>query len=75
MAYIPLEIDREKKTVMGVSFEGVEDFEAVLNGIGTNMFEGFEPSVKKIEIMRDYIMKKITLKELIALCKEKAYAQ
>jgi hypothetical protein len=39
------------------------------------MFEGFEPSVKKIEIMRDYIMKKITLKELISLCKEKAYAQ
>jgi hypothetical protein len=74
MAYIPLEIDREKKTIMGVGFEGVDDFEAVLNGIGTNMFEGFEPSVKKIKIMRDYVMKKITLSQLIVLCKEKAYA-
>jgi hypothetical protein len=74
MAYIPLEIDHKEKTILGISFEGVDDFEAVLNGIGTNMFEGFEPSAKKIEIMRDYMMKKITLSQLIALCKEKAYA-
>jgi predicted outer membrane repeat protein len=75
VAYKPLEVDRETKTIMGVSFEGVDDFEAVLNSIGTNMFEGFEPSAKKIEIMRDYVMKKITLPQLIKLCKEKAYAQ
>jgi hypothetical protein len=74
MAYIPLEIDRKKKIIMGISFEEVDDFEAVLNGIGTNMFEGFEPSAKKIEIMRDYLLKKITLSQLITLCKEKAYA-
>jgi hypothetical protein len=30
MAYIPLKIDRERKTIMRVSFEGVDDFGSVL---------------------------------------------
>jgi putative transcriptional regulator len=38
------------------------------------MFEGFEPTPKGIEIIRDYISDKITFGQLIKLTKEKAYA-
>jgi hypothetical protein len=37
------------------------------------MFEGFEPTPKGIEIIRDYILNKITLVELVDFTKKKAY--
>jgi len=37
------------------------------------MFEGFKPTPKGIEIIRDYVTGKITLTELVALAKQKAY--
>jgi putative transcriptional regulator len=37
------------------------------------MFEGFSPTPKGIEIIRDYVIGKITLNELVAFAKEKAY--
>jgi putative transcriptional regulator len=37
------------------------------------MFEGFEPTPKGIEIIRDYVIGKISLKELVTFAKEKAY--
>ena len=75
MPYTPIEIDRKNLTIMGVSFSSVSNFEATVNALGTVMFEGFEPSPKSIEIIRDYLTGTITIEQLSILTKEKAYAQ
>jgi hypothetical protein len=38
------------------------------------MFEGFTPTPRSIEIIRDYLSDKISLGQLVQLIKEKAYA-
>jgi hypothetical protein len=74
MPYKPIEIDRNNLTIMGVNFNSVNNFEAAVNALGTVMFEGFEPTPKSIEIIRDYLSDKITLGQLVQLTREKAYA-
>jgi hypothetical protein len=74
MPYVPIEIDRINLTIMGVNFSTVNNFDAAVNALGTVMFEGFTPSPKSIEIIRDYLSDKITLGELAQLTREKAYA-
>jgi hypothetical protein len=74
MPYKPIEINRKNLTVMGVNFYSVGNFEAAVNALGTVMFEGFDPTPKSIEIIRDYLSDKITLGQLVKLTKEKAYA-
>jgi hypothetical protein len=37
------------------------------------MFEGFTPTPKGIQIIRDYVTGVITLPELVAFAKQKAY--
>jgi len=74
MSYKPIEIDRKNLTIMGVNFSSVDNFEATLNALGTVMFEGFDPTPKSIEIIRDYLSDKITLVQLVQLSKDKAYA-
>ena len=74
MPYKPIEIDRQNLTIMGVNFSSVNNFDAVVNALGTVMFEGFDPTPKSIEIIRDYLSEKITLGQLVQLTKEKAYA-
>jgi hypothetical protein len=59
---------------MGVNFNSVNNFEAAVNALGTVMFEGFDPTPRSIEIIRDYLSEKITLGQLVELTKEKAYA-
>ena len=68
-----IEIDRKKLTIMGVQFSNLEVLETTANAIGSNMFEGFEPTQKGVEIIRDYIIGKISLPELVKLAKEKSY--
>lgn len=68
-----IEIDRDKLTIMGVQFSNLKTLESTANAIGSNMFEGFVPTPKSVEIIRDYIVGKITLSELIKLAKEKSY--
>jgi putative transcriptional regulator len=58
---------------MGVQFSNLKILESTANAIGSNMFEGFEPTSKGVEIIRDYIIGKITLSELIKFAKEKSY--
>jgi Antitoxin VbhA len=58
---------------MGVKFSDLKTLENTANAIGSNMFEGFKPTPKGIEIIRDYVIGKITLTELIKFAKEKAY--
>jgi putative transcriptional regulator len=74
MPYKPVEIDRENLTIMGVNFSSVSNFDAAVNALGTVMFEGFDPTPKSMEIIRDYLSDKITLGQLIKMTKEKAYA-
>ena len=74
MPYKPIEIDRKNLTIMGVNFSTVNNFDAAVNALGTVMFEGFDPTPKSIEIIRDYLSEKITLGQLVQLTKEKAYA-
>jgi putative transcriptional regulator len=74
MPYNPIEIDRKNLTIMGVNFSSVNNFEAAVNALGTVMFEGFDPTPKGIEIIRDYLSDKITLGQLVQLTKDKAYA-
>ena len=71
--YTPLDINRENLTIMGIEFPDLKSLESTANAIGSNMFEGFEPTSKGIEIIRDYSTGKISLTELVTFAKEKAY--
>ena len=68
-----IEIDRRNLTIMGVKFSDLKTFEGTANALGSNMFEGFKPTQKGIEIIRDYVTGKITLTELVAFAKEKVH--
>ncbi|GHV86007.1 hypothetical protein AGMMS50230_16150 [Spirochaetia bacterium] len=72
--YKPIEVDREKLTIMGVQFLDKETLESTASSIGSNMFEGFEPTKKTVEIIRDYVTDKITLAQVIDWVKTKKYA-
>jgi len=74
MAYKPIEIDRQNLTIMGIKFSDLDTLNSAANAIGSNMFEGFEPTARSIEIIRDYLSKEITLDQLIQLSRDKAYA-
>lgn len=69
----PIDIDRNNLTIMGVKFSDLKTLESTANAIGSNMFEGYQPTPKGIAIIRDYMIGKITLPELIKFAKEKAY--
>jgi putative transcriptional regulator len=73
MAFNPILINREKLTFYGVTFSDMEILNKTANAIGSNMFEGFEPTQKGVEIIRDYVMDKITLADLIRMVKEESY--
>ena len=68
-----IEIDRNNLTIMGVRFPNLKTLESTANAIGSNMFEGFKPTPKGVEIIRDYVIGKITLSELIKFAKDKSY--
>jgi putative transcriptional regulator len=74
MAYKPITINRQDLTIMGVHFPDLDALNSAANAIGSNMFEGFEPTVKSVTIIRDYLLDKITLAELIQIAKDKEYA-
>ena len=66
-------IDRVNLTIMGVKFSDIKTFESTANAIGSNMFEGFKPTPKGVEIIRDYVTGKISLAELVVFAKQKAF--
>jgi putative transcriptional regulator len=68
-----IEIDRNNLTIMGVKFSNLKTLESTANAIGSNMFEGFKPTPKGVEIIRDYVIGKITLAEFIKFAKDKSY--
>lgn len=66
-------IDRNNLTIMGVKFADLKTLENTANALGSNMFEGFIPTPRGIEVIRDYVTYKITLAELVAFAKRKSY--
>ncbi|GHU38730.1 hypothetical protein FACS1894190_00970 [Spirochaetia bacterium] len=74
MAYRPVTVDRTRLTIMGVVFPDIETLDSTADALGSNMFEGFEPTEKSVSIIRDYVCNKITFQQLAQLTKEKAYA-
>ena len=48
-----LDIDKEKMTIMGVSFENRSVFKSVWYALSTNMIEGWRPTVIDVETPRD----------------------
>ena len=74
MTYKPIDINRENLTILGVRFPDLETLNSTADAIGSNMFEGFEPTEKSVEIIRDYVLERITLPQLAQMAKEKAYA-
>ena len=72
--YKPIKIDREKLTIMGVSFPDLTTLNRTANAIGSNMYEGFEPSASHITLIRDYIMNKITFLQFVEAAKMMIHA-
>jgi putative transcriptional regulator len=52
--YKSIDIDRENLTIMGVKFSNLKALESTANAIGTNMFEGFEPTQELIQLYVDW---------------------
>ena len=73
MSYIPLIIDRQSLTIMGVLFPDIETLEIAAEAIGSNMFEEYQPTRRGIEIIRDYCLGRISFVQLINVAKDKSY--
>lgn len=68
-----IEIDRQNLTLMGVKFSDLKSLENAANALGSSMYEGYVPTAKGVEIIRDYIAGEISLSELVAIAKQKSY--
>ena len=73
MSYIPLIIDRQSLTIMDVLFPDIETLEIAAEAIGSNMFEGYQPTRRGVEIIRDYCLGRISFVQLINVAKDKSY--
>jgi len=73
MAFIPIPVNIENLTFCGVKFPDLDTLNKTANAIGSNMFEGFEPTPRGVAIIRDFVMDKITISDLIRMVKDKAY--
>lgn len=71
--YKSIEIDRKKLTIMGVKFNDLQTLESAANAIGSNMFEGFEPTQKGIMLIRDYLNGDISFSEFVNSAKKKRF--
>ncbi len=49
-----IDIDRKNLTIMGVKFPDLKALESTANAMGTNMFEGFEPTKELIQLYVDW---------------------
>jgi len=70
MAYKPIEVDRQNLTIMGIKFSDLDTLNSAANAIGSNMFEGFEPTPRLIEIYRDYREGKISNSGFIEMLRD-----
>jgi len=72
--YKPIPIDRKKLTILGVQFPDLATLDSAANAIGSNMFEGFEPTENTVALIRDYITNKITFSQFVETAKTSVYA-
>lgn len=63
--YREIDIDREKLTLMGVQFPSLAALESTANAIGSNMFEGFEPTKELVQLYVDWKMGSLTESEFL----------
>jgi hypothetical protein len=63
--YNPIVVDRERLTLHGVKFADLKSLELTANAIGSNMFEGFEPTKELIQLYVDWSSGAITESELL----------
>ena len=70
MTYKPVTVDRRALTIMGVPFPDLETLEGAAAGLGSNMFEGYQPTKRGIEIIRDLLLGKMTFQEAAAAASE-----
>ena len=68
-----IEIDRKNLTIMGVKFSDLKTLESTASALGSNMFEGFIPTPKGVEIIRDYVLGKVSLSDLVKFAERKAH--
>lgn len=73
MSYQPISVDRNNLMIMDIPFPNLELLERTAEAIGSNMFEGFIPTNKSIEIIRDYCLGIITFAQLAAVARNKLY--
>ena len=73
MSYNPININRKELTLIDVPFPDIKTLESAAAAIGSNMFEGYNPTVKGIECIRDYCLGKLTIDQLAIFAKEKSY--
>lgn len=71
--YNEINLNKEELTIMGVQFDDILIFESTAAALGSNMYEGFVPTQKMVEIIRDYVLGKISLSELIELINLKSH--
>ena len=70
MAYKPISIDRENLTLMGVVFPDEKTLNSAARAIGSNMFEGFEPTPQLIQFYLDWRTGKVKDDEFLDRLKE-----
>lgn len=64
--YRAIEIDRKNLTLLGVKFTDLDKLEKTANAIGSNMFEGFEPTSELIQLYLDWSSGSISDSDLLA---------
>jgi putative transcriptional regulator len=65
MPYTPISIDRKALTIMDVPFPDLQTLENTADAIGSNMFEGFQPTKKVIQLYLDWKLGKFSDGELL----------
>jgi putative transcriptional regulator len=68
--YKPIEIDRANLTIMGVYFPDLDTLNRTADAIGSNMFEGFEPTPKLISLYAAFRNGEINGENLIEALKK-----
>jgi hypothetical protein len=58
---------------MGVPFPDLQSLESVSSAIGSQMFEGYEPSVQGITLFRDLLLHTITPAQFTEKVKNRQY--
>jgi hypothetical protein len=63
--YKTIDVDRKSLTIMGVKFSDLKTLESTANAIGTNMFEGFEPTKELIQLYVEWKKGGVSESELL----------